>query len=107
LAADQVVTADGSTRFVEAIKEFDAGHIKARLLEVLACTGCIMGPGFSADSPHFQRRSNVSAYVRESLAERAPGAKCPRCWNYRETVGTSTEHPSLCGRCAAALDGRA
>ena len=38
--------------------------------------------------------------------ERAPGAKCPRCWNYRETVGTSAAHPSLCARCAGALDDR-
>jgi isoleucyl-tRNA synthetase len=38
--------------------------------------------------------------------ERAPGAKCPRCWNYREHVGSSAAHPSLCGRCASALEGR-
>jgi len=38
--------------------------------------------------------------------ERAPGAKCPRCWNYRENVGTSTAHPGLCERCAGALEGR-
>jgi isoleucyl-tRNA synthetase len=33
----------------------------------------------------------------------APGQKCPRCWVYAEDVGTSTHHPSLCGKCAAAL----
>jgi isoleucyl-tRNA synthetase len=38
--------------------------------------------------------------------ERAPGTKCPRCWNYRETVGTSAAHPSLCARCAGALGDR-
>jgi len=38
--------------------------------------------------------------------ERAPGAKCPRCWNYRENVGASAAHPSLCERCAGALEGR-
>jgi isoleucyl-tRNA synthetase len=38
--------------------------------------------------------------------ERAPGAKCPRCWNYRENVGASAAHPSLCERCASALEGR-
>ncbi len=38
---------------------------------------------------------------------RAPGAKCPRCWNYRESVGTSAEHPDLCERCASVVEGRA
>jgi isoleucyl-tRNA synthetase len=30
---------------------------------------------------------------------RAPGAKCPRCWNYSPYVGTSREYPELCRRC--------
>ncbi len=34
---------------------------------------------------------------------KADGAKCERCWNYRETVGVSSEHPSLCHRCVEAL----
>ena len=29
----------------------------------------------------------------------ASGKKCERCWNYSETVGGNTEHPSICGRC--------
>ena len=27
--------------------------------------------------------------------------KCPRCWHHREDVGSSAEHPELCGRCVA------
>jgi len=30
----------------------------------------------------------------------APGEKCERCWMYSETVGTISEHPTLCKRCA-------
>ena len=37
--------------------------------------------------------------------ERAPGKKCPRCWNYRASVGTATSHPDLCERCAGVLGG--
>lgn len=33
----------------------------------------------------------------------AEGAKCERCWNMRTDVGVSSEHPSICGRCADAL----
>ncbi|MBI3319441.1 MAG: class I tRNA ligase family protein, partial [Candidatus Omnitrophica bacterium] len=31
--------------------------------------------------------------------ERAPGAKCQRCWKYCPSVGTDHEHPQLCDRC--------
>jgi len=35
--------------------------------------------------------------------ERASGKKCVRCWNYRESVGQSTEHPTICRRCEEQL----
>jgi len=35
--------------------------------------------------------------------EKARGEKCERCWNYAETVGSSSTHPTLCARCEAAL----
>jgi signal transduction histidine kinase len=67
LAAGEVVAADGRSDFVEAIKEFEAGDLDARLLEVLCCSGCIMGAGMSCTSPLFNRRSCVSHYVRNRL----------------------------------------
>jgi isoleucyl-tRNA synthetase len=42
----------------------------------------------------------------EVRVDRAPGAKCPRCWNYRLDLGRSSAHPEVCGRCADALEGR-
>jgi isoleucyl-tRNA synthetase len=33
----------------------------------------------------------------------AEGAKCARCWNYRSDVGSSTAHPTICGRCCEAV----
>jgi isoleucyl-tRNA synthetase len=35
--------------------------------------------------------------------ERAPGAKCERCWNYSTLVGTFTRYPTVCERCVEAL----
>ena len=29
--------------------------------------------------------------------------KCERCWNFRESVGSNTSHPTICSRCVAAL----
>jgi len=35
--------------------------------------------------------------------ERAPGRKCTRCWNVRESVGDHPEHPEVCQRCLVQL----
>ncbi|HOC70745.1 MAG TPA: [Fe-Fe] hydrogenase large subunit C-terminal domain-containing protein [Candidatus Hydrogenedentes bacterium] len=67
LIADDILVTDGRRGFVEAIKEFSAGQCKPRLLEVLACQGCIMGPGIVNTDPLFRRRSRVSQYVRERI----------------------------------------
>jgi isoleucyl-tRNA synthetase len=34
---------------------------------------------------------------------RAVGDKCERCWQYKETVGSYTDHPTLCTRCHSAV----
>ena len=34
---------------------------------------------------------------------KAEGEKCERCWCYSKTVGTDSEHTTLCARCAAAV----
>jgi isoleucyl-tRNA synthetase len=36
--------------------------------------------------------------------DRAPGTKCVRCWRVLEEVGTVAAHPSLCLRCADAVE---
>jgi signal transduction histidine kinase/iron only hydrogenase large subunit-like protein len=67
LVAGNVVAADGRERFVEALEEFGSGALDATLLEILACPGCIMGPGIQSDAPLFSRRSRISQYVRQTL----------------------------------------
>jgi isoleucyl-tRNA synthetase len=34
---------------------------------------------------------------------KAEGQKCARCWNYRASVGTVAEHPTICDRCVEAI----
>lgn len=65
LIQGEVVAAEGRMEFVEAIKEFETGHLDARLLEILCCEGCIMGSGMSCDAPLFSRRSRISQHVRK------------------------------------------
>ena len=76
LVNSDVVASDGKDGFVEAIKEFEAGALNARLLEVLCCNGCIMGAGMSRrNMPLFKRRALISAYVRSQIE--AGGADDP------------------------------
>jgi len=67
LLGAQGVSVDGRSTFVEAIKEFEEGAVDAALLEVLACKGCVMGPGVASSAPLFSRQSAVSRYVRRRL----------------------------------------
>jgi len=70
LAAGEIVAADGRMEFPDAIREFEEGDLDAHLLELLCCTGCVMGPGMTTSAPLFRRRARVSQYVRTTLAER-------------------------------------
>lgn len=36
---------------------------------------------------------------------KASGQKCERCWIYSDSVGSCAEHPTLCERCTAAVEG--
>ncbi len=35
---------------------------------------------------------------------KADGAKCPRCWQWKQDLGSVPAHAGVCGRCAAALE---
>ncbi len=63
LMTGEVVATQGRSHMLEAIKEFAEGDLGSRLLEVLCCEGCIMGPGVISDLPMFNRRRRVRTYV--------------------------------------------
>ncbi|MCP4544916.1 MAG: 4Fe-4S dicluster domain-containing protein [bacterium] len=67
LITGEVVTAGGKMDFPDAISEFETGDLKAQLLEVLCCNGCIVGAGMETTAPLFRRRAWVSRYVQEKL----------------------------------------
>lgn len=68
LLTGNVVTASGRG-FTSAIEEFRAGGMRTRLLEILACDGCIMGAGMETSDPLFRRRSRISDYARQRAGE--------------------------------------
>ena len=48
------------------------------------------------EAQHFVLSSNDEVWVSVAASTHS---KCIRCWHYREDVGSSAEHPELCGRC--------
>jgi len=69
LVSGDIVTAEGRAGFLEALKEFGNMDMDARLLELLCCDGCIMGPGMSTKEAIFRRRARISQYSRNKLEE--------------------------------------
>ncbi len=74
--------------------------------------------GLQADLTEIFKVSQVHVQLCECLSEgavgsvypdiairaaQAEGRKCPRCWNYSTSIGTSGDHPSLCGPCVKAV----
>ena len=35
---------------------------------------------------------------------RADGRKCERCWHWETDIGSNPDHPTICGRCVAAVN---
>jgi len=75
LVTGDIVAAGGRGEFQEAIREFDSTDLEVRLLEVLCCSGCVMGPGMTTDAPAFSRRQRVSQYARRALARPDDGRR--------------------------------
>ncbi len=56
----------------------------------------------------FREVCNVSQFEitkdrQSELVVRADGQKCARCWHWETDVGAHKEHPTICGRCVAAV----
>ena len=78
----------------------------------------------AVDSPAYDSLSRMEDALRfvfitsQAKLEKQPGSgltfkvaaskhvKCDRCWHYREDVGASAEHPTICGRCVSNLFGQ-
>jgi C4-dicarboxylate-specific signal transduction histidine kinase len=63
LMTGEVIATQGRSHMLEAVKEFAEGDLGSRLLEVLCCEGCIMGPGITNGAPLFHRRRHVRTHV--------------------------------------------
>jgi isoleucyl-tRNA synthetase len=50
--------------------------------------------------------SRAASEADQGVVARPSGhRKCERCWHYREDIGASAAHPTICGRCVSNLEG--
>ena len=69
LLSMEIVAADGTKEFVQAVRDFALKEHSVGLLELLCCNGCIMGSGMTSRDSRFTRRSLVSNYARKRYRE--------------------------------------
>lgn len=63
----EVITAEGKTRMMEAVKNFEQGELRDQHLELLCCDGCVQGPGMTRKNATFLKRKRISEYVSQKL----------------------------------------
>jgi len=71
LLANEVLTADGRSSFIEAIRDFSLMAREIRLLEILCCNGCVMGPGMTTKEPLYRRMSTITRYAQQRLIQQS------------------------------------
>jgi len=49
------------------------------------------------------RLASTGGETMFATVSKADGQKCERCWHWESDIGRSPEHPTLCGRCVAAV----
>jgi iron only hydrogenase large subunit-like protein/nitrogen-specific signal transduction histidine kinase len=62
-----IVVAEGRANYPEALEEFEKGLLQGQHLEMLACDGCIMGPGNSDTEKPYSKRNNIRKYLHRKL----------------------------------------
>lgn len=63
----EVITAEGRSKVIEAVKNFEQGLLKDQHLELLCCDGCIQGPGMTQRGLPFIKRKCISEYVKQKV----------------------------------------
>ena len=66
------IVADEQGGLGRTIRDFQRDPGEVRLLEVLSCHGCVMGPGFTREETVFTRRRRVARNLQRQLASVDP-----------------------------------
>ena len=82
----------GDQKTADLLKTYES-----QLPSIFIVSECTLGPV-----------SDEASKVEDKLlveVGQAPGEKCVRCWNFKESVGTNQDHPQICARCVEQLGG--
>lgn len=63
----EIVVADGRQNITEVLREFEEGHLEAKLFDLLCCNGCIKGAGMSNRSAFFNKRKSISNFAKRKF----------------------------------------
>ncbi len=61
---NNIIMAYGKNDIIQFIKELYQKEINPKLMDLLCCDGCIMGPGFSANDPKYRRQKRLSEFIK-------------------------------------------
>lgn len=78
--------------------------VRGKLLEILRKYELLLPTLFIVSRVRLEEGVNIEAPEIKVSINNAPGRKCERCWNYRESVGENQAHPTICERCWKALE---
>ena len=63
----------------------------------------VSGVDFVTDAALYDQAADTRLNGVRVLVDQARGEKCERCWKHSAGVGSDSEHPTLCPRCAAVV----
>lgn len=73
ILSEKVIVAGGGMNFLDALREFEHGHLNGHHLHLLCCEGCILGPGMSpypntaASSQRFAKKARIISYANQKM----------------------------------------
>lgn len=64
---EKVVVVEGRERCLNIIDEIERGSVRARLVDILFCQGCINGPGMDCTLNFFEKRERIIRFTRMQM----------------------------------------
>ncbi len=69
LLNNDVIVTEGKARVLKLLESIRNGEIKAKMVDVLFCEGCINGPFIDSEINDFTRKQKVVAYIENKRAQ--------------------------------------
>lgn len=90
----EIILTPGTKEWEETLKQYERNLESIFIVSKCTVEGVLEELG-----------SGVAFSIEEDFvrAKKATSAKCARCWNFRESVGSNESHPTICERCVVQL----